>query len=345
MSLHSCRALCGAVLCASCLASAFVAIGWVSGAVPEPDEVTLPGRGGTDTFEYAADLGWFILLIGLIFGFWFAHATVVLLRRGVRAARRTSVGRSGAGQQERYGNRSRPEAEGQPTPSTMTDRPVSPFSGGPWGILQRAELVSSLVVGVFLGMLAVWAVVMKMASSHFSVFLRPNYEQALAVPFCVVFGLIAASQGHWWSVFIFGFSAVYAWILFRAWRKSQKEAKPSRSALVNRRDVQRLLHDPELLSKARELPTGQGVHAGVVRHGADDVSFVKLDARRLTVTVDPGPGIGSGTPASRSFSTLAEAMSWCRTLEVAWLSGTRAEDRVLHQLFRQATQRRPVDEC
>lgn len=104
------QALCSAVLCAVCLASAFVAIGWVSGVVPEPDEVTLPGRGGADTFEYAADLGWFILLIGLIFGVLFAHATIALLRRGVRAARRTSVGRSAAGQQERYGTRSRSKA-------------------------------------------------------------------------------------------------------------------------------------------------------------------------------------------------------------------------------------------
>lgn len=176
-------------------------------------------------------------------------------------------------------------------------------------------------------------VVMNTASAHFSAFLRSNLEQALAIPLCLVFGLIAASQGQWWSIFIFAFAVVYGWVLLRAWKKTLNEAKPSRSTLINRRDVQRLLRDSELLSKAGELPIEQGVYAGIVRHGPNDVSFVKLDASSLTVSADWGTGMGPETPTNRNFSTLAEALSWCRSLNVAWLSGTRAESRVLHQLF------------
>jgi hypothetical protein len=176
-------------------------------------------------------------------------------------------------------------------------------------------------------------VVLSLASSHLSAFLRSNYEQALALPLCLVFGFIAASQGQWWSDFIFAFSFVYAGILLRAWRKSRVEAAPSRAALVNRRDVQRILHDPELLTKAQEPPLNHEVHAGIILHGGDDLSFVKFDSSRLKINANWAAVVDPDTPETMSFSTLPEALSWCSRHEIVWLTGTRAQDRVLHELF------------
>lgn len=172
-----------------------------------------------------------------------------------------------------------------------------------------------------------------MAASHFLAFLRSNYEQALALPLCIVFGFIAASQGQWWSVFIFAFSFLYAGILLRAWRKSRVEAAPSRSALVNRRDIQRMLGDPDVLARARELPVVEGVHAGIIPHDQASTSFVKLDTESLVLLADWGAGLDPETPRQMNFLSITEALSWCSSQGVAWLVGTRAEERVLHALF------------
>lgn len=99
------QALLGIALCALCFGSAVEAIGWISGAAPEPDEVILPGRGGADSFEYSADTAWFVLVFGLVFGILFALVTVALLRRAVGAAKRPSKKGRLAGQRERYADR------------------------------------------------------------------------------------------------------------------------------------------------------------------------------------------------------------------------------------------------
>lgn len=99
------QALLCAVLCVVCAGSVIAAIGWISGTTAEPDEVTLPGRRGPDTLEYAADTGWFILLAGLVFGLIFAVVTVTLTRRAVRAFKRTSKEGRLAEQRERRAKR------------------------------------------------------------------------------------------------------------------------------------------------------------------------------------------------------------------------------------------------
>lgn len=102
---------------------------------------------------------------------------------------------------------------------------------------------------------------------------------------------------------------------------------------MNRRDVQRLLHDPELLTKAQEPPLDHEVHAGIILHAGDDLSFVKFDSSRLKINANWGAVVDPDTPEMMSFSTLPEALSWCSRNEVVWLTGTRAQDRVLHELF------------
>lgn len=174
---------------------------------------------------------------------------------------------------------------------------------------------------------------MSIVASHLLAFFRSNLEQTLAVPFCLLFGFISASQGQWWSVFIFAFALVYTGVLLRAWKKSRQEAKPSRSTLVNRRDIQRICHDAQLLAEAQKPPPDHGVHAGMILHGENDLSFVKLDSGRLKVAFDWSIGVAPDAPKAMTFSTWAEALSWCNRHEVAWLTGTRAQDRVLQELF------------
>lgn len=99
------QALLSAVLCIVCVGSVIAAVGWVTGTTSEPGEVTLPGRGGPDTLEYAPDTGWFILLAGLVFGLLFAVVTVTLIRRAVSAFRRTSKEGRLAEQRERHTKR------------------------------------------------------------------------------------------------------------------------------------------------------------------------------------------------------------------------------------------------
>lgn len=73
-----------------CLGFAIESLGWISGATPEPDEITLPGRGGSETSEYTPSTGWFIFLSSITLGVLFAAVTLALLRRAVSAFKSTS---------------------------------------------------------------------------------------------------------------------------------------------------------------------------------------------------------------------------------------------------------------
>lgn len=101
------QALLSIVLCLVCFGFAIEAIGWIAGVAPEPDGVTLPGRGGPDAVDYSPDTGWFILLTGIGFGITFAVLTVTLLRRAMRALRKTSKKARLAEQRERHAKRNR----------------------------------------------------------------------------------------------------------------------------------------------------------------------------------------------------------------------------------------------
>lgn len=105
------QALLSVISCFFCVGFAIEAGGWIFGTTLEPEEVTLPGRGGLDTFGYAPDTGWFIFLSCSVFGLLFAVVAMVLCRRAVRAFRRTSKTARLAEQRQRRAMRNRNKRE------------------------------------------------------------------------------------------------------------------------------------------------------------------------------------------------------------------------------------------
>lgn len=116
------QALLGIICCFFCVGFAIESLGWISGATPEPDQVTLPGRGGSETSEYTPDTGWFIFLSSITLGVLFAAVTLALLRRAVSAFKNTSKKAKLREQQQRRALRNR-RKKGSARPVTKRGRP------------------------------------------------------------------------------------------------------------------------------------------------------------------------------------------------------------------------------